>query len=632
RHTVTVHPQRHVVTVHPQRNVVTPSLSIPSVTSSPRHCPSPASRRHCLSWTFEHLSLYCDYFRNLIPISFVLGFYVTVVVQRWWEQYLCIPWPDDFAMVCASYIRGKQGTPRALRATLIRYVNLASLLTFAKISPKVQKKFPTYKEILEAGYLTAHEMRILEQQKGRTSVPLVLLPIMWSCKMVESATTSGYVRDNFGLKFLLEELIKLRNMNGMLLRWNDMSIPLVYTQVVTMAVYSFFFFSVLGRQFLDPQQKYTNRTIDFFIPIFTLLQFFFYMGWLKVAESLVNPFGEDDDDFDLDLILERHLKMSYLMGDVTPSEDPLSFDDSSFDKAIPGLVPGAMDDLGRLHDLGRDELNRANHHRGDLGREDLNKMKNNCRSDHGRDEHDQRRGMHFQGNLGWRDKGRSDLKPSNLGGMPAECSRSAGSDLDTVIMSPDPPQQDKFNFVWEEMDLSAPHDSPKKTRDLANTLNDPHTGSGIRGEEVELGTSYQVHTNQGRTSPYLANQDHGHQTHGNQGHANANQGRVSPYPINNQGLGNQEHSTLRSVSPYLGNQDHDNQSHGNQISTNPAITNANHTAQSYGNQSNGNQVQSNMVIANQGNGNQVLSSRQRQQNTRESESNVDGIENPMYTE
>jgi len=30
-----------------------------------------------------------------------------------------------------------------------------------------------------------------------------------------------------------------------------------------------------------------------------LLKFLFYVGWLKVGEDLLNPFGEDDEDFEL---------------------------------------------------------------------------------------------------------------------------------------------------------------------------------------------------------------------------------------------------------------------------------------------------------------------------------------------
>ena len=35
--------------------------------------------------------------------------------------------------------------------------------------------------------------------------------------------------------------------------------------------------------------------LDFYYPLFLTLQFAFYVGWLKVAETLINPFGEDDD-------------------------------------------------------------------------------------------------------------------------------------------------------------------------------------------------------------------------------------------------------------------------------------------------------------------------------------------------
>lgn len=31
---------------------------------------------------------YCATYSNLIPLSFVLGFYVTVVMTRWWNQYV----------------------------------------------------------------------------------------------------------------------------------------------------------------------------------------------------------------------------------------------------------------------------------------------------------------------------------------------------------------------------------------------------------------------------------------------------------------------------------------------------------------------------------------------------------------
>ena len=53
-------------------------------------------------------------------------------------------------------------------------------------------------------------------------------------------------------------------------------------QVVTLAVYTFLLSTLMGRQFLDPAKKYASHEADLVIPVFTFLQFFFYMGWLKV--------------------------------------------------------------------------------------------------------------------------------------------------------------------------------------------------------------------------------------------------------------------------------------------------------------------------------------------------------------
>ena len=91
---------------------------------------------------------------------------------------------------------------------------------------------------------------------------------------------------------------------------------MVYTQVVTLATYVFFIFTIIGRQKIEPYGEHKRMPsgripldIDLYIPIFTVLQFFFFMGLLKVAEQLINPFGDDDEDFELNWQIDRHMKV-----------------------------------------------------------------------------------------------------------------------------------------------------------------------------------------------------------------------------------------------------------------------------------------------------------------------------------
>ena len=87
-----------------------------------------------------------------------------------------------------------------------------------------------------------------------------------------------------------------------------------YIQVVSLAVYSFFCATLLGRQWLDPDRVDIRQPqVDYVFPFFTVLQFLFYVGWLKVAEALLNPYGEDDEDFDTNWMVDRHLQWSYMV-------------------------------------------------------------------------------------------------------------------------------------------------------------------------------------------------------------------------------------------------------------------------------------------------------------------------------
>ncbi|KFP37681.1 Bestrophin-3, partial [Chlamydotis macqueenii] len=262
---------------------------------------------------FERLSLYCDKYAEQIPVTFVLGFYVTLVVNRWWNQFVNLPWPDRLMFLISSCVQGRDEYGRLLRRTLMRYVNLTSLLIFRSVSTAVYKRFPTMDHVVGAGFMTRYERKIFDDLKSPHLKYWV--PFVWFGNLASKARKEGRIRDSVDLQTLMNEMNKYRSWCSLLFGYDWVGVPLVYTQVVTLAVYTFFFACLIGRQFLDTDQGYQGHDLDLYIPIFTLLQFFFYAGWLKVAEQLINPFGEDDDDFETNWCIDRNLQVSLLAVD-----------------------------------------------------------------------------------------------------------------------------------------------------------------------------------------------------------------------------------------------------------------------------------------------------------------------------
>jgi len=52
---------------------------------------------------FEKLVSMCLLGQDMIPLTFVLGFFVTLILDRWWNNFLAIPWPDRWVS-CKSTI------------------------------------------------------------------------------------------------------------------------------------------------------------------------------------------------------------------------------------------------------------------------------------------------------------------------------------------------------------------------------------------------------------------------------------------------------------------------------------------------------------------------------------------------
>ncbi|XP_007543881.1 bestrophin-2 isoform X1 [Poecilia formosa] len=270
---------------------------------------------------FEKLAIYCNHYASLIPMSFVLGFYVTLVVNRWWNQYTSIPLPDRLMCVLSGGLQGNDERGRLLRRTMMRYASLSALLILRSVSTAVFKRFPTMDHVVEAGFMTREERKKFEGLHSPYNK--YWIPCVWFTNLAAVARCEGRIKDDHTLKLLLQELNAFRGKCSMLFHYDMISVPLVYTQVVTLAVYSFFLVCLIGRQFLDPGQGYPGHDLDLYVPIFTLLQFFFYAGWLKVAEQLINPFGEDDDDFETNWLIDRNFQVSMMAVDEMYGDLPM---------------------------------------------------------------------------------------------------------------------------------------------------------------------------------------------------------------------------------------------------------------------------------------------------------------------
>nr|XP_012296862.1 bestrophin-3 isoform X6 [Aotus nancymaae] len=185
---------------------------------------------------FEKLSIYCDRYAEQIPVTFVLGFYVTLVVNRWWNQFVNLPWPDRLMFLISSSVHGSDEHGRLLRRTLMRYVNLTSLLIFRSVSTAVYKRFPTMDHVVEAGFMTADERKLFNHLKSPHLKYWV--PFIWFGNLATKARNEGRIRDSVDLQSLM-----------------------------------------------------------------------------TVAEQLINPFGEDDDDFETNWCIDRNLQVSLLAVD-----------------------------------------------------------------------------------------------------------------------------------------------------------------------------------------------------------------------------------------------------------------------------------------------------------------------------
>ncbi|VEL37516.1 unnamed protein product [Protopolystoma xenopodis] len=94
---------------------------------------------------FEGFVSYMDKIANLVPVSFLLGFFVSTILTRWWAFVRSIPGMTSPAFLVHAFVGGEEqevdSTGFRIRRTLMRYMNLAWILAMIKLSWSIRNRF-----------------------------------------------------------------------------------------------------------------------------------------------------------------------------------------------------------------------------------------------------------------------------------------------------------------------------------------------------------------------------------------------------------------------------------------------------------------------------------------------------------
>ena len=94
-------------------------------------------------------------------------------------------------------------------------------------------RFPTYEHLVESGLATNKEMIQLKQMDDLVNKQhqISWFPFMWAQNLLRKARKEGLIANDWFTHVLIKEVDNMANMNGMLICYGWINIPLVYTQV-----------------------------------------------------------------------------------------------------------------------------------------------------------------------------------------------------------------------------------------------------------------------------------------------------------------------------------------------------------------------------------------------------------------
>ncbi|KAK6037687.1 Bestrophin [Cooperia oncophora] len=188
---------------------------------------------------FEHIA---DYFNERIacvPLTFLLGFFVSIIVRRWRDTFDNMGWIENLALTLTNLLQGDEMENRQMRRTIIRYTVLSQVLVFRDISMRIRRRFPTMESLVNAGFLNAKELKELNEVD--LAYNRYWTPLYWALGVSFKALEKEYFETPWARICVQNEIEAFRTNLAILCNFDWVPIPISYPQVS-----QYYFFPSIG--------------------------------------------------------------------------------------------------------------------------------------------------------------------------------------------------------------------------------------------------------------------------------------------------------------------------------------------------------------------------------------------------
>nr|CAH0107629.1 unnamed protein product [Daphnia galeata] len=270
---------------------------------------------------FMALAKYCLRNSNSINLMIMLSFFTTTALQRLFTMQTMVP---GTAKVITFFIMSLK--PNLPEGTIIveqfaRWTVLAWILTFRVVCKPLRSLFPDMISLQVAGIIREKERCILERvETEHNKTPRALVVIDWMILLLkETAIHNRFTEKSNHLK-VLDIVMSFKKSCGNTIKFATKNIPYALIQAAIIVVYTYGLVTLMARNFEEAASSEFLEGIVNFFPVIPSMQFFIFLIWLNFGRVAVNPFGTDEDDIDVKLLLETHIQDSYRLGNLYTQE------------------------------------------------------------------------------------------------------------------------------------------------------------------------------------------------------------------------------------------------------------------------------------------------------------------------